>query len=74
MIGTKHPWVKELIKGIQVCSNEGPCPYPRGDDNEIVKIVYIDEILKIFSRTAGPKFVQMKGPALSRMGGGSVTK
>ena len=26
-LGTKHPWVK----GIQVCSNEGPLPFPRGD-------------------------------------------
>ena len=26
-LGTKHPWVK----GIQVCSNEGPRPFPRGD-------------------------------------------
>ena len=25
---TKHPWVK----GIQVCSNEGPHPFPRGDN------------------------------------------
>ena len=33
-LGTKHPWVK----GIQVCSNEGPRPFPRGDDYEIVKI------------------------------------
>ena len=28
--GTKHPWVK----GIQVCSNEGPHPFPRGDNYE----------------------------------------
>ena len=33
-IKTKHPWVK----GIQVCSNEGPRPFPRGDNYEIVKI------------------------------------
>ena len=33
-LGTKHPWVK----GIQVCSNEGPRPFPRGDNYEIVKI------------------------------------
>ena len=30
-LGTKHPWAK----GIQVCSNEGPRPFPRGDNNEI---------------------------------------
>ena len=36
-IGTKNPWVK----GIQVCSNEEPCPSPRGDNNEIAK--YMDE-------------------------------
>ena len=32
--GSKHPWVE----GIQVCSNEGPRPFPRGDNYEIVKI------------------------------------
>ena len=26
-ISTKHPWVR----GIQICSNEGPHPFPRGD-------------------------------------------
>ena len=25
-VGTKHPWVK----GIQICSNEGPLPFPKG--------------------------------------------
>ena len=33
-LGTKHPWVK----GIQVCSNEGPRPIPRRDNYEIAKI------------------------------------
>ena len=33
-LGTKNPWVK----GIQVYLNKGPCPFPRGDNNEIVKI------------------------------------
>ena len=33
-LGTVHPWVKE----IQVSSNEGPCPFLRGGNNEIVKI------------------------------------
>ena len=33
-LGTKFPWVK----GIQVCSNEGPRPFPRGDNYEIAKI------------------------------------
>ena len=27
-LGTKHP----RVKGIQVCSNEGPHPFPRGDN------------------------------------------
>ena len=31
---TKHPWVKE----IQVCSNEGSRPFPRGDNTENVKL------------------------------------
>ena len=33
-LGTKHPWVK----GIKFCSNEGPRPFPRGDNYEISKI------------------------------------
>ena len=37
-----HHW----MKGILVCSNEGPRPFPRGDNNEIAKF-------KIFSRTTG---------------------
>ena len=32
--GTKHPWVK----GIQVCSKEGPRQYPRADNYEIAQI------------------------------------
>ena len=48
-LGTKHPWVK----GTQVCSNEGPRPFPRGDNYEIVKIHWRN--LKIFfSRTTKP--------------------
>ena len=42
-----HPWVK----GTQVCSNEGPHLYPRGDNYEIAKIHW--QNLKIFSRTTG---------------------
>jgi hypothetical protein len=33
-LGMNHPWGEE----IQVCSNEGDCPSPRGDDSETVKI------------------------------------
>ena len=29
-----HP----LVKGFQVCSNDGPHPFPRGDNYEIEKI------------------------------------
>ena len=48
-LGTKHSWVK----GIQVWSNEGPRPFPRGDNCEIVKIHW--QYLKIFfSRTTEP--------------------
>ena len=32
-LGTMPPWVKR----IQVCSNEGPRPFPRGDNYEIAK-------------------------------------
>ena len=33
-LGTKHSWVM----GNHVCSNDGPCTFPNGDNNEIVKI------------------------------------
>ena len=33
-LGTMHPWVK----GIQVCSNEGPHPFPRGNNYQIAKM------------------------------------
>ena len=48
-LGTNYPWVK----GIHFCSNEGPCPFPRGDNNEITKTQ--SRIFKIFfSRTPEP--------------------
>ena len=34
-LGTKHPWVT----GIQVCSNEWPRPFPRGNKYKIVKLL-----------------------------------
>ena len=43
-LGTKQSWVK----GIQIGSNEGPQPFPRGDNYEIVE--YIDEIKKSSSQ------------------------
>ena len=74
-LDTKYPWVK----GIQVCSKEGPRPFPRGDNYEIVKIQWRN--LKTWSSPEplgqfqpklaqsilgwrGFKFLQMKGPAL----------
>ena len=33
------------MMGIQICSNEGPWSFPRGDNNEVAKI-HIDEIYK----------------------------
>ena len=45
-LGTKHPWVK----GSQVCSNEGPCPFPKGENYEIAKIHW-PNIKIFFSRT-----------------------
>jgi hypothetical protein len=33
-LGTNHPWREE----IQVYTNEGDCPSPRGDNSETVKI------------------------------------
>ena len=73
-LGPKHP----LVKGIQVCSNEGPRPFPRGDDYELGKIHW-QNFKNLFSRTTGPistymvqsifgwrryKFVQMKDHTL----------
>jgi hypothetical protein len=43
---TNRPW----MKGIQVCTNEGYRPSPRGDDSERVKMHWI--FFKIFSRTS----------------------
>ena len=48
-LGTHHPWVK----GLQVCSNEGPGSLQRGDNHKNAKIGWCH--LKIFfSRTTGP--------------------
>ena len=44
--GTKHPSVMQN----HVCSNDGTCPFPRGDQYEIVKI-YWQTLKIIFSRT-----------------------
>ena len=43
-LATKRPWVV----GIQVCSNDGPCPFLRGYYYEIVKVHW--PYIKIFSR------------------------
>jgi hypothetical protein len=48
-MGTNYPWVK----GIQVCSNTGPCHLQRGDNHKNVKMGCGD--LKIFfSRNTEP--------------------
>ena len=53
-LGTNHPWGE----GIQVCSNEGDCPSPRGDNSETVKIHW--KFLKIFfSRTSCPNSIKL---------------
>jgi hypothetical protein len=33
-LGTNHPWGE----GIQVCTNEGDCPSPRGANSKTIKI------------------------------------
>ena len=48
-LGTKYPWVK----GIQVCSNEGPRPFPRGDNKEIAKI-HVRTFKIFFLKTTEP--------------------
>ena len=53
-LGTKHSWVKE----IQDYWNEGPRPFPRGDNSEIAKIHW--RTLKIlFSIITGPIFTKL---------------
>ena len=48
-LGTMHPWAKE----IQICSNEGPHPFPRGDNYPIGKIHW-KNLNIFFYRTTGP--------------------
>ena len=48
-LSTKYHWVK----GIQVCSNEGPCPFPKGNNYKKAKIHWQNFII-FFSRTTGP--------------------
>ena len=40
-----HPWVK----GTQICSNAGPCPFPRGDNYKNSK-----NTLTKFKKSSGP--------------------
>ena len=47
-LSTMHLWVK----GIQVCSNEGPRPFSREDNNEIAEIHW-QNLNIFFSRTDG---------------------
>ena len=54
-LSTKHSWVI----GIQVCSYEGPRPFPRGDNKEIAKIHR--RTLKIF-------FIRTTGPISTKLG------
>jgi hypothetical protein len=50
---TNYSW----IKGIQVCSNEGECPSPRGDNSKRVKVHW--QFLKIFPRTSWPNSIKL---------------
>jgi hypothetical protein len=52
-LGTNYSWAKR----IQICSNKGNSPFPRGDNSERVKIH--TQILKIFSRTSRPKSIKL---------------
>ena len=54
--GTKHPWAK----GIQVYSNERPCPFPREDINVIAKI-HRQNFKIFFSRTTEPTSIKHVG-------------
>ena len=72
---TKQPW----MKGIQVCSNEGPRAFTMGDNSEIAKLHWQNFKKLFFLRTSWPistnlaqsilgcwefKFVQKKGHML----------
>ena len=48
-LGTKHPW----MIGIYFCSNEGPCSFPRVDNNKLAKIHW-RTLKNFFWRTTGP--------------------
>ena len=51
----KQTWQKSLFGklGIQVCSNKGPLPFSRGENNEIVK-KNIDVIKSSYPKPTGP--------------------
>jgi hypothetical protein len=49
-LGTNHPWGE----GIEVCTYEGDCPSPRGDNS---KRVFFFKIL--FSKTSWPKLIKL---------------
>ena len=61
----KHPWVE----GIQVCSNEGPRPFPRGGGDYSENVNHIENILKVFSRTNRPISTKLgtKHPLVERI-------
>jgi hypothetical protein len=52
-LGINHSW-EEVI---QVFSNEGDCPSPRGDNSKRVEIHWT--YLKIFSRTSRPNSIKL---------------
>jgi hypothetical protein len=53
-LSTNHPWGE----GIQVCSNEGDCPSPGGDNSKTIKMHW--KFLKIFfSRTSMPNSIKL---------------
>ena len=55
-VGTKHPWVV----GIQFCSNEGPCLFPRGD-HKIGKIHQWNLKIVPISTRLNTKYPWVKG-------------
>ena len=48
------------MKEIKVSANEGPCPFPRGDNNKIIK--YIKE----FEKSSYPKLLRQFQPSLAQ--------
>ena len=66
-LGTKHPW----MNGFQICSNEGPSSFSRGDSYKMVKIhwrnleIFVSRTTEPISTKLGTKHPWVKGIQVS---------